>query len=340
MLYVERLERMAQRALLASPPYGVIEGHRRVKLVLVMDCEQPYTAQLHSRVSARHGKRVQPFTVNIEARCRKCLSCKRRRSMFWAAKAMTEFQKADRTYMGTFTMSPAEHSRLDDLITLRLAEGRVDFNVLSDREIFEERVKEFGAEVTKWLKRVRKYLALGPGALRYLLIAEVHDSENTGEEMRGRPHFHILLHERDAGSLIEGDPLAIMADHTEAASSGELVGAWRKLRNGSWVRVARAAPNAVVKREWSFGLTDFQWAESGNQAVYVCKYLSKSLMLRVRASQHYGAEDEGLQGPSAPNTPIGKAVVPTTSVPLDLRNRTDVRAERETGTSRLPEARS
>jgi len=323
MLYVERLERMAQNAILGG--YGTVLRHRKVRLTLVMDCEQPYTAELHSRVSAQHGKRVQPITIEIEARCRKCFACKRRRSMFWQGRAMTEFQNADRTLFGTFSMSPEEHCRLDDLITIRLAEGRVNFNELSSDEIFQERVKEFGAEVTKWIKRVRKQLRLAPQSLRYLLIAEVHDSDRTSDEMRGRPHFHILLHERYAGQLVEGQPHMVVA---EEDSSGEYVLAWYKDKNGKWQRKARLAPAALLKREWQFGHTDFQWAETANAASYVCKYLSKSMMLRVRASNSYGAPmDVHL------NTPTGKAVLQTAPASnLTPKNKTVVRGERENGT--------
>lgn len=286
MLTVERLERAAQSGMIGG--YAEVLGHRKVALRLGMDCEAAYTTELFSRISAKHGKKVQPFRLLIEARCRKCFSCKRRRSLFWQARAFTEWQNSPRTVFGTITMSVQEQLHLDDLITLRLAKRRVDFNQLSPVEIFEERVKEFGSEVTKWLKRLRKgdTTHIRP-ALRYLLIAEVHDSDSTSIEMRGRPHFHVLLHEQTAGALIHGDPLAVILD---GEPNGEWVRKFRKNRQGRWEPIACVADDAFIRKNWTLGFTNFQWAQSANSAVYVCKYLSKSLMLRVRSSQHYGRE--------------------------------------------------
>jgi len=318
---VERLEQVAREGFLGG--YAHLEGHRKVSLKLAMDCEGPYRHTLYSRTSAFHGRKVQPFTVWLEAQCRKCFSCKRRRSMLWQGRAMTEYQMAPRTLFGTITMSVEEQLRLDDLITLRLADGRVDFNKLSQIEIFEERVKEFGAEVTKWLKRIRKGDAQHPGplALRYLLIAEVHDSEKTSIEMKGRPHFHLLLHEQQAGQLVHGDPmLALLSGQRD----GEYIRKFRKDRRGRWEPTAVVADDAFVRKNWTLGFTNFQWAQSANSAVYVCKYLSKSLMLRVRSSEHYGDEDYwAAMATSSPNPTVGKAD------PLDLAsnltpNRTEV----------------
>lgn len=299
---VERLEQVAREGFLGG--YARLEGHRKLTLKLAMDCEGPYRSTMYSRTSARHGKIVEPITIWLEAQCRKCFSCKRRRSMLWQGRALTEYMKCPRTLFGTITMSVHEQLGLDDLITLRLARGRVDFNKLSPIEIFEERVKEFGAEVTKYLDRITKgckgplldhegrvIYEAHPGriGLRYLLIAEVHDSDKTSEEMRGRPHFHLLLHEQAAGQLVHGDPQeAILSGER----SGEYIRKFRKDRRGRWEPIACVADDAFIRKNWTLGFTNFQWAQSANSAVYVCKYLSKSLMLRVRSSQHYGSDPD------------------------------------------------
>lgn len=186
-------------------------------------------------------------------------------------------------------MSVQQQLRLDDLITLRLAKGRVDFNKLSQREIFEERVTEFGAEVTKYFKRVRKGDAEHAPELRYLLVAEVHDSDETSEEMRGRPHFHLLMHEQQAGQLVTGDPLEVLRTRER---SGEYIHrfVWNK-RYKKWDERVHVADDAFIRKNWTLGFTNFQWAQSAQAASYVCAYLSKSQMLRVRASQHYGDQD-------------------------------------------------
>lgn len=306
MLTVERLERIAREGVLGG--YASLSGHRRVTLELAMDCEGPFRKTLYSSISATHGKAVAPMWVYLAMQCRQCFSCKRRRSLFWQAKAFTEYSMCANTLFGTITMSPAEQCRLDDLITLRLAKGRVDFNQLSQREIFAERVKEFGAEVTKWLKRVRKLRKLPHGALRYLLVAEVHDSESTSEEMRGRPHYHILMHEHEAGQLVDGNPLDVLRTRER---SGDYVHRWvMNNRLNKWEERVFLADDAPIRAAWSLGFTNFQWAHSAQAATYVCAYLSKSLMLRVRPSLHYGDEDWWNHGgPSSQNHTEGQGAI-------------------------------
>lgn len=315
MMMVERLEQVARNGALGG--YARLEGHRKVTLRLAMDCVQPYRATMFSRVSATHGKKVQPFTVWIEAQCRKCSKCKSRRAMYWQGRAMTEYLMAPRTLFGTITMSVAEHQRLDDLIHVRLAKGRVLIADLSQRELFEERVKEFGAEVTKYLDRLRKGDETHPRPIRhrYLLIAEVHDSDKTSEEMRGRPHFHLLIHEEIAGQLVHGDPMECILT---GERSGEYIRKFRKDRFGRWQPIAVAADDAFIRKNWTLGFTNLQWAQSAASAVYVCKYLSKSLMLRVRASQHYGDEEWwAAMATSSQKHTEGKASLPETASGLD-----------------------
>jgi len=316
MLTVERLEQVARNGVLGG--YAEVYGHRRVRLTLAMDCEQPYGHTMYSRISATHGKKVQPFTVDLEARCRKCASCKRRRRNLWIGRAITEYQMAPRTVFGTITMSVQEQLALDDSIFLRLARGRVDFNKLSPLEIFEERSKEFGAEVTKWLKRIRKGddAHRGPLALRYLLIAEVHDSDETSIEMKGRPHFHLLLHEQEAGQLVHGDPLEVLRTRER---SGEYIHAWSwNKRFKRWDERVKVADDAFIRKNWTLGFTNFQWAQSAQAASYVCAYLNKSLMLRVRASQHYGDEEYwAAMATSSPNNTEGKVLLNANNVKLD-----------------------
>jgi len=87
----------------------------------------------------------------------------------------------------------------------------VDFGKLSPQEIFTERTRQFGFELQNYLKLLRKGNPehVKP-AVRYLLIAEMHNSATTSDEMRGRPHFHILLHEQQGRSaLVNGNPVRL-----------------------------------------------------------------------------------------------------------------------------------
>lgn len=211
--------------------------------------------------------------------------------MFWTGRAITEVQQSARTLLGTFTMSPDEHYLLDARAQVRVwNDGKgIDFSKLSPAEIFSERARQFGIELQKWLKRVRKGDAnhVKP-AIRYLLICEEHNSAETSVEMRGRPHFHILLHEGIAGTAVIGNPVVAI----EHGSDGEYERRMYKTRHG-WKPGAFAKDDAFIRSQWEFGFTKFQFAETVNAAVYPCKYLTKAIMARVRASYRYGLREDG-----------------------------------------------
>ena len=298
---VERLVEVARNAIAGG--YGEMVpwpdgGHRRLcRLRLAMDCNAPYTFELHSRVSARHGRKVKPMTIIGESRCRKCEPCKARRSRFWTARALTEYDASERSIFGTFTMSPEQHYELEGRAMLRLAAKGVNFSGLSDGEKFAERAHEFGAEVTKWLKRLRKGDRDHPKPqFRYLLIAEAHKA--SGSAVAERPHYHVLLHEAAAGALIKGDPHEVVIGNCDV--SGEYRLRWQKDRNGKWQRTAIAADDSFIRKNWPFGFTLFEWASTAKSAVYLCKYLNKSSLVRCRASGKYGLER------SSPKTPQGE----------------------------------
>lgn len=65
----------------------------------------------------------------------------------------------------------------------------------------------------------------------------------------GLPHYHCLLHEQDDAAPVR---------------------------------------HKVLSEQWKLGFTNFKLIEDAKQAGYVCKYLSKSALARVRASTRYG----------------------------------------------------
>jgi len=67
----------------------------------------------------------------------------------------------------------------------------------------------------------------------------------------GQPHWHALIHEVDP---------------------------------------ARPIRKAVLKGQWPHGFTQFKLVENSGAAWYLCKYLSKDLATRVRASLRYGTD--------------------------------------------------
>lgn len=132
-----------------------------------------------------------PHSLLLTVRCRKCAWCLGRRRNLWAFRGQVEIASAPRTWFGTLTMGPTEHALMRYRASSRLWRGGTDIELLSAREQFEELCKEFGVEVTLWLKRIRKKLK---GKLRYLLVFERHKS--------GLPHAHILVHDIDESNPV------------------------------------------------------------------------------------------------------------------------------------------
>jgi len=228
---------------------------RQVQWTLSGGCVNPPTVKLWSKVSAFMAKTPQPYSIELEVRCRKCGWCLMQRRHLWAHRAIEEYQRSARTWFGTLTLSPESHFRA--LTHARhqttgevkyLGKGRVDYGPgrrspvpwddLSSQEKFCMLVKEHGHELTNFVKRVRK----NSGApMRYLMVAEAHKS--------GLPHFHILVHEADFMLPVR---------------------------------------KAVLKAAWTEGFTKWSLVTDPRAAAYVCKYLAKDALTRVRASVRYG----------------------------------------------------
>lgn len=286
---VERLEAVARAALQGG--YGRMEyfrdgsPRRLMELTIKHDCMQPHHYELHARWSGQHGKKVLPLTIRGSARCRKCENCMDYRGWQWKTRAENEMAQNAMTLFGSFTMSPEQHYLLDGRIMSGTRDARhVDkwkrppcsMRDLSAQEVFTKRVQAFGDLLTEYLWRIRQGRSREKPHLRYLLVAERHDGATTSLEMRDRPHFHILLHTNTPNRLVRGSPF-----------SGD--GEWYVNRK----KQIFVSDSAWLRTQWTFGFTKFELATSSRAAWYVCKYISKSLDCRVRASQGYGKTQIG-----------------------------------------------
>jgi len=279
---VERLEHIAREALLGR--YGTISSwsdtqtlRRLVHLHCQMDCANPHEYELHARYSARHGRAVKPLTVVVHSRCRKCEPCRKRRTMFWSARAVTEWSIAPTTLFGTLTLRPEKDAEVDALARIALAERGVDFDRdLSRDEQFRARVKYAGLELTKFLKRIREGDKVrGRPEIRYLLIAEAHNGAQTSDAKRYRPHWHCLIHEQTKEARL------VMPDEWARRPNGDL--ACDKYGN------PYLADASFLKRQWEYGHSTFALCRTPQAAGYLCKYLTKAeLDTRIRASFRYG----------------------------------------------------
>lgn len=260
------IERMAKRALLRGygKPWPDREGNprRRIYCDLRMGCEQPVSLEYYGqREKDRPGRSIGHVSILFEVRCRKCEWCKMKRQQFWAARARNEYDSAERTFFGTLTTAPDQRVLLDAQSRVRLKKEGVDFDTLPDKSKFGARCVTIGRHITLWLKSQR---AAGAD-IRYLMVAEPHNPDGAS---RLQPHIHVLMHEKTAGSFYDGELGNVKTN-----------GVWR-----------RAIPDdAFCRQSWSLGFSQFILADDNRCAYYVCKYLTKETLVRLRASQKYGS---------------------------------------------------
>jgi hypothetical protein len=122
--------------------------------------------------------------------CRKCSWCLQNRGEGFAKRAVIEFERSSRTWLGTLTLHEQARYLFLAETRARLDKRGVDLAKLTRQEQFEELHHEIGPRVTGYLHRVRKGLRTkgeSPVRFRYLLSVEPHQD--------WIPHYHVLIHE-------------------------------------------------------------------------------------------------------------------------------------------------
>lgn len=268
-LHLDRARRLAARALEA--------GATRVNLTTIRwdisgGCEAPIRWVYAGRPAEEGTKYVTvgpgkpaPFYVEIDRPCRRCGHCKKVRANQWTYRAVQEVRAASRTWFCTFTLNPENQLRLTAAARRKCSKSGYDFDGASDAERYSIRCKLLGYEVTKYLKRLRKQ---SRARFKYLVAFEMHDSEETSEEYRQKPHVHMLLHEPDEENVVR---------------------------------------KKLIQGQWAFGYSTAKLtADDLSPAFYISKYISKALLVRVRASQGYGKGTEALPNPLKGKLPEGE----------------------------------
>lgn len=210
------------------------------------DCERPIRNRIRGCPDpVKVGLGIEPDRVLVQyqhIRCRECSRCLEHRRRLWTARAIAEVRMAKRTWFGTLTVAPDHRFRakmIADAISLK---RRCEpLSSQSTPEQFRAIAEVLLAEVTRWIKRVRKVTGC---RFRYLLVTEAHED--------GFPHFHLLLHE-----------------------------------------VVNSTTKKVLESQWKLGFSHWRLTEDQKSAGYVCKYLAKNALTRVRASQRYGQPHSG-----------------------------------------------
>lgn len=203
------------------------------------------------------------MSVIIHTPCHRCSVCLKARQKLWTARAIAECHMAERTWFGTITLRPdAAHLALSRARALSTSRG-VGFENLTPNERFGMWNRQIQVEITKYLKRLRMEALRAAGVadtpsvspIRYLLVTEAHQT--------GVPHYHALIHETSPAIPVR---------------------------------------KAMLDSQWKLGFTQFRLVEelhdsssnvapSGRKpAAYVCKYLAKDALARVRASTDYGKD--------------------------------------------------
>lgn len=155
-------------------------------------CERPVHREVHGRsegspreITVGPGEAGASNLVSLKVRCRRCPACLRYRGAIWRVRAEAEVRSAERTWMGTLTLSPGSHHQMLSRARLRWsARGNGDLDRASRDEQFLARHAETSRELTKMVKRMR--IKHGE-PLRMLLVTEAHKS--------GLPHYHMLVHQ-------------------------------------------------------------------------------------------------------------------------------------------------
>lgn len=130
--------------------------------------------------------------LDIETACRGCPECLNARAYKWKRRAAIEWAQAPRTWLVTLTFDPQLHVEFEARARAAAAASGFEWSKLTAAERFARTVSVSGAELTRFVKRLRKNTG---SKLRYLLVAEQHKS--------GKPHFHMLLHEVAGSNSIQ-----------------------------------------------------------------------------------------------------------------------------------------
>lgn len=223
-------------------------------------CSDPRSVEFESRVDPkRDGFWEKPIHTAMQVRCRRCPACLRARAALWRRRAVGEINTAQRTWFGTLTLSEAEQVK---------ALYRAQVGASRRGVAWHEPVKRWsGEDDISYVRRCelerfgRVVRSIAPEVTKWLKrVRKESDAKLrfllvAEAHKSGRPHFHILVHEAYGSSPIR---------------------------------------KRTLDSQWKLGFSQFRLVAEGDKAAaYVCKYLTKSVLARVRASIAYGRHLSG-----------------------------------------------
>jgi len=214
------------------------------------NCEDPIVME-HVAVQFASPRDGTVEGVYFTVRCRKCEACRRSAAAHWAARTYAEVEQARRSWFVTLTLGPAARSRWGASAVKR-AGGRARYASLCKEEQAGHWMPTLGPVLQKYLKRIRRH-----SPFRFIAAVEGHAD--------GTPHVHMIICEYK----------------------------WEALPSLNRVQNAiRPIGERTIRKLWGAGFSEARLVkETDNQAPwYVCKYISKGTVSRVRASQSWGLE--------------------------------------------------
>lgn len=243
---------------------GVLTTPTQVEWAVHGKCSNPREVRLEARKDPREDfYDERPIHTQISVRCRQCPNCLRFRAWQWRERAKREIALAERTWFGTITLSETE--QLKALYRAQLGAKRR--GVVWDHPVeraYGESLVDYERRCSLW-RFARIVRAIAPEITKWLKRVR----KESGAKLRfllvaeahksGRPHFHILINEAVGSSPIR---------------------------------------KRTLDGQWKLGFTQFRLVAEGDKAAaYVTKYLTKSVLARVRASIRYGTPSESVARP-------------------------------------------
>jgi len=222
-------------------------------------CEKPVTVELYGKEQYNLlGPRRPPMTVVMLVKCRRCGWCRKMRSLEWTERALAEYHHSSRTWMGTLTLDPSAMARALNMCRAGVIRSGKDLKpkyAKDGKPIYDVFPCPDYDRLPVEERFARLVRVIGVELTKFFKRIRSNTSAPfkyllvAEAHKSGLPHFHVLIHEKSDTAPIR---------------------------------------KSKLKGAWPLGFTKFALVESAGGAVYVCKYMAKDALCRMRASFKYG----------------------------------------------------
>lgn len=229
------------------------------------NCMRPPDVQLVARTEYKgalhsrvHPVEARTVMLDMNVPCRLCDECRARKAAHWKFRAQAEIAHWPRTWFGTLTLSTESQY----LMKLRAADNlgwkRKPKGATTTLR-FEDLTE--GEQFQLRCTEIGKEIQLYQKRFRKAAGGKYRMLVVFEQHESGLPHAHMLVHECDALAPVR---------------------------------------KKTLQEQWRLGFSSFKLVDKTNPSSgsYICKYIAKENLSRVRASQFYGLSQETLSEPS------------------------------------------